>query len=201
MSTPIPIADGTAGPGAWMPDEAALSRLASEIYGPLDGAGQVSEAASPVPPDGFGPGDGLPVTPNLVRQFQSGIAMPSVPGFDVPGMPGPSGRLPAPAPGPVSVTAPAGAAMRLESLIPEVLPPAPWELADGAAQPAAQPGSPVFYFITEAVGLPGPDRPDVPAPAEVARPLDVDGVRRDFPILTERVNGRPLVWMDNAATT
>lgn len=26
-------------------------------------------------------------------------------------------------------------------------------------------------------------------------------IRRDFPILQERVNGRPLVWFDNAATT
>jgi cysteine desulfurase/selenocysteine lyase len=26
-------------------------------------------------------------------------------------------------------------------------------------------------------------------------------VRRDFPILRERVNGRPLIWLDNAATT
>ena len=32
-------------------------------------------------------------------------------------------------------------------------------------------------------------------------PFDVDLVRRDFPILEERVNGRPLVWLDNAATT
>jgi cysteine desulfurase / selenocysteine lyase len=31
--------------------------------------------------------------------------------------------------------------------------------------------------------------------------IDVDLVRRDFPILQERVNGRPLVWLDNAATT
>jgi cysteine desulfurase/selenocysteine lyase len=29
----------------------------------------------------------------------------------------------------------------------------------------------------------------------------VDAVRSDFPMLTERVNGRPLVWLDNAATT
>ena len=34
-----------------------------------------------------------------------------------------------------------------------------------------------------------------------ARPLDVDAVRRDFPILHQRVHGRPLVWLDNAATT
>jgi cysteine desulfurase/selenocysteine lyase len=26
-------------------------------------------------------------------------------------------------------------------------------------------------------------------------------VRRDFPILSERINGRPLIWLDNAATT
>jgi cysteine desulfurase/selenocysteine lyase len=29
----------------------------------------------------------------------------------------------------------------------------------------------------------------------------LDGIRADFPILSERVNGRPLVWLDNAATT
>ncbi len=31
--------------------------------------------------------------------------------------------------------------------------------------------------------------------------FDVNAVRRDFPILQERVNGRPLIWFDNAATT
>ncbi|MDP2226538.1 MAG: family 2A encapsulin nanocompartment cargo protein cysteine desulfurase, partial [Moraxellaceae bacterium] len=31
--------------------------------------------------------------------------------------------------------------------------------------------------------------------------LDVAAVRRDFPILREHVNGRPLIWLDNAATT
>jgi len=37
--------------------------------------------------------------------------------------------------------------------------------------------------------------------ASSAQPLDVHAIRRDFPILQERVNGRPLVWLDNAATT
>lgn len=32
-------------------------------------------------------------------------------------------------------------------------------------------------------------------------PFDVNAVRRDFPILSERVNGKPLIWFDNAATT
>ncbi|MBL9056969.1 MAG: cysteine desulfurase [Rhodobacteraceae bacterium] len=40
------------------------------------------------------------------------------------------------------------------------------------------------------------------APASApARGLDIAAIRRDFPILQERVNGRQLVWFDNAATT
>ena len=46
------------------------------------------------------------------------------------------------------------------------------------------------------------DQPrDVKARLTVPTPLELSGVRRDFPILSERVNGRQLVWFDNAATT
>jgi cysteine desulfurase/selenocysteine lyase len=31
--------------------------------------------------------------------------------------------------------------------------------------------------------------------------FDVDSVRKDFPVFNERVNGKPLIWLDNAATT
>ncbi|WP_029043372.1 family 2A encapsulin nanocompartment cargo protein cysteine desulfurase [Cupriavidus sp. WS] len=42
----------------------------------------------------------------------------------------------------------------------------------------------------------------LPWAASSARvPFDVNAIRRDFPILQERVNGRQLVWFDNAATT
>jgi len=34
-----------------------------------------------------------------------------------------------------------------------------------------------------------------------AAPYDVNKVRRDFPILQQYVNGHPLIWLDNAATT
>ncbi|MCL4068424.1 SufS family cysteine desulfurase [Pseudomonas sp. GX19020] len=45
--------------------------------------------------------------------------------------------------------------------------------------------------------------PARPAPASQPQrgAFDVHAVRRDFPILQERVNGRQLVWFDNAATT
>jgi cysteine desulfurase / selenocysteine lyase len=41
----------------------------------------------------------------------------------------------------------------------------------------------------------------VPDLGLAARPFDPHIIRRDFPILQEQVNGRPLVWLDNAATT
>ena len=38
-------------------------------------------------------------------------------------------------------------------------------------------------------------------PISGARQFDAHIFRRDFPILHEYVNGRPLIWLDNAATT
>nr|WP_265590111.1 family 2A encapsulin nanocompartment cargo protein cysteine desulfurase [Variovorax paradoxus] len=70
---------------------------------------------------------------------------------------------------------------------------------------------PQFYFV-DAVRLPNgfvtPAKPDPRGPDAVPLagtgqhpPFDVNAVRRDFPILQERVNGKQLVWFDNAATT
>jgi cysteine desulfurase/selenocysteine lyase len=49
-----------------------------------------------------------------------------------------------------------------------------------------------YYFINER------DQRQAPV-GDVG--FDVEAVRRDFPILAERVNGHQLVWFDNAATT
>jgi len=38
-------------------------------------------------------------------------------------------------------------------------------------------------------------------PAPIAAPFDVERIRRDFPILSQRIHGKPLVYLDNAATT
>jgi cysteine desulfurase / selenocysteine lyase len=59
--------------------------------------------------------------------------------------------------------------------------------------------SPGFYFLDPLTqGLRG----TAPSAAFDAHPLfDVHAVRRDFPILAERVNGMPLIWFDSAATT
>jgi cysteine desulfurase/selenocysteine lyase len=76
-------------------------------------------------------------------------------------------------------------------------------LSEGSRGPAAPstpsvPGS--FYFIEpKAAGATGSGIPNASSSAHP--PFDVNAVRRDFPILQERVNGRQLVWFDNAATT
>jgi cysteine desulfurase / selenocysteine lyase len=54
-----------------------------------------------------------------------------------------------------------------------------------------------FYFLdrTKAPEL------NAPTLGSAHPPFDVHAIRRDFPILQERVNGHQLVWLDNAATT
>ena len=63
-----------------------------------------------------------------------------------------------------------------------------------ALSPAELPATPVlgaYEFRPEIV-------PDVRA---TSGQFDANVIKRDFPILQERVHGRPLVWLDNAATT
>src|SRR5215472_6304254 len=65
----------------------------------------------------------------------------------------------------------------------------------------SQLGQPSYYFIDEEQ-LAG-DLATTAGPHGVApdAAFDVDAVRADFPILGVRTGGRPLVWLDNAATT
>jgi len=73
-----------------------------------------------------------------------------------------------------------------------------------------------LYFLDEAARFNrNPSQASIPQTASVGQaqaaagqvptsahpPFDVLSVRRDFPILKELVNGRPLAWLDNAATT
>src|SRR3984957_3874680 len=69
-----------------------------------------------------------------------------------------------------------------------------------------------FAFLNEAQDLLPSEGAQIPAVADIqpavvpeenisSRSFEVGQIRRDFPILQERVNGRPLIWFDNAATT
>ncbi|GGB95833.1 cysteine desulfurase [Oxalicibacterium flavum] len=79
-----------------------------------------------------------------------------------------------------------------------------------AARASATPSSEPRYYFVDSVVLPsGTVTPAKPHPHGAVPPadhsrhpaFDVHAVRRDFPVLAERVNGRQLVWFDNAATT
>jgi cysteine desulfurase/selenocysteine lyase len=80
------------------------------------------------------------------------------------------------------------------------------ELKGLATRSGSKPGIPSlasagtsFYFVdsVNSLGL----TPQLPGLSSAHPPFDVHAVRRDFPILRERVNGFPLAWLDNAATT
>lgn len=62
-----------------------------------------------------------------------------------------------------------------------------------------------FYFVDSTAAPADVIQSDKPAYREIAPSahpqFDVNAVRRDFPILQERVNGHQLVWFDNGATT
>ena len=66
-------------------------------------------------------------------------------------------------------------------------------LAEPAQPPTQTPAKTAGYYFA-----PAPPAATTSAPI---RGLDINAIRRDFPILQERVNGRQLVWFDNAATT
>lgn len=86
----------------------------------------------------------------------------------------------------------AAAATRGTSVAPV---PLPWEAELRSLL------APVLAVTTPALpGLPAAPGTAM-TPAGAHPPFDVNAIRRDFPILQEQVNGRPLIWLDNGATT
>jgi cysteine desulfurase/selenocysteine lyase len=178
---------GTRGPAQskghsnWVvPDEKMLARLADEVIASLAGpelADATENAATPWPDQE------QPDQPDQPAQ----AAQLSPDRFELPVSTGTEEGIPAP-------VQPARAATAAR-------PPAP-------PAPGTASGSPSFYFIEERSELgataqaPRPPARATEAAAGTGWPgLAVEAVRRDFPILAERVNGRRLVWFDNAATT
>jgi cysteine desulfurase/selenocysteine lyase len=64
----------------------------------------------------------------------------------------------------------------------------PVEIPSAPAATAAIPATPTTTSRTPAIATP-------------ATRLDIESARDDFPILHQKVHGKPLVWLDNAATT
>ncbi|MEI7444059.1 MAG: family 2A encapsulin nanocompartment cargo protein cysteine desulfurase [Burkholderiales bacterium] len=97
---------------------------------------------------------------------------------------------------------PAVESASLDALLPPSL-----EAAASPAPASPVPSAPSRYYFVEPTRHPGPHGhpggavPDHAVRTRARAPFDVHAIRRDFPILAERPNGKPLVWFDNAATT
>jgi cysteine desulfurase/selenocysteine lyase len=99
-----------------------------------------------------------------------------------------------------------------EASLPTI-PPLPALATDDLAKSALTAAS-SLYFLEHAGALSKPIASAAPSRVQqhfeptvlpdlgpIRRQFDVTSIRRDFPILQEKVNGYPLVWLDNAATT
>jgi len=175
-----------------LPDAETLARLASEMFralpnseGPNGGSPNdavPAELASADP--GFSRG-GAGLTPANATPIQIPTEAPA----SVPSLPG----FPADWSTPTGFKLPGEAelqALYVPDLPASVSPPQPANLQQGHS----------FYFLDES-RLPARGGASTAIPAVGATPFDVHAIRKDFPILGERVNGRPLIWLDNAATT
>ncbi len=198
-------------PGGETFQTALISRLANEIFFEDHRRAPAPVAAAPVEP--------IPTTaPSFPEQEAAPAGAVSDPQVLTPRV-GPEARAsrapsaaaagPAPAhaaPAPVPVSAlpygePAflGGLLAARGLAPAhpAVPATPAEFYFLPAEPKSVPPVTVQPRLDSATGDPfAASRPVGPLTA-----FDVQAIRRDFPALHQTVNGRPLVWLDNAATT
>ena len=206
---------------------ASLENVSSVTQPEAPGAFGVTEAALSALPSTLG----VPAVSSFLAPISLAASVPAVPGDVVSVFSGApsfsfleearplfSGALTPPA-------TPAALPASTESVVrsfPQRLPDLP-ELTDslplaapavvGAwTRPNATGTAQSFRFLDEIRQLSTEDAVPAPEPIRAqstvlpqlgfsSRSFEVGEIRRDFPILQERVNGRQLVWLDNAATT
>jgi len=197
---------------AGLPDPAVLARMANEFFTAVGSVESLTDTAPPFPAaplaavpapaipslPGTAPAAGVPAFSflNEVRPLFPEIAAP------------PATANPFALPlGEFDIKELNGAAPPV--LTPETLQP-PMPTLPGSLGAFDSSAFPTFSFLEEARPLysyppaapgPVPAQPEASLPTSSSGAFDAAVIRRDFPILRERVNGRPLVWLDNAATT
>ncbi|MBA5688388.1 family 2A encapsulin nanocompartment cargo protein cysteine desulfurase [Rugamonas apoptosis] len=157
----------------------------------------IAPAGSPLAsPAGLGPG--VPGTPMPQGQAPGSNLIPASP-TQVPSL---ANRMPALAP---AALAGNGVPDKIHGAVPAYEPRGGGALLGIAPLGLAgqrQADAPSYYFLNEWPGTSAaPAASSQTAGWDRQPPFDVHAVRRDFPILQERINGRQLVWLDNAATT
>jgi cysteine desulfurase/selenocysteine lyase len=186
-ATPPTLADGTAVPAPVFDARAVVPQIPTVPAAPGMNVPSADLTALAAPPPGAEyVYPGVAALPSASELF----SFPGVPGVQSPpNAPILPSSLPTTVPKQADLPPVAGVAGQ-SVVLPEV--PGYSQSAENAnPQPIAATPAPQFEF-----------RPDVVPDLGVAkRPLDPRLIRRDFPILDERVHGRQLIWLDNAATT
>ncbi|OBK84068.1 cysteine desulfurase [Mycolicibacter heraklionensis] len=162
---------------------AELEVLANQLYAARPGPD------SPPQTTAVAPRGGAPDPSGLLPPGLADLSAFAVPSGIVPTVPGVLAGSPASA---VPV-APRGSAPGWPGGTPAV-PQLDWH---GSRTPAVGGDEANYAFLSHRVPSAEP-APTVPDSHEI---FDVNAVRADFPILRETVNGKPLIWFDNAATT
>jgi cysteine desulfurase / selenocysteine lyase len=196
---------------SWLPDEATMTQMANALFKALpQGGGSAMPGTM-----------GMTSMPELPA-MQSTASMPSMP--SMPGMPAVPGATAMPAMPGLPAQAmdarqwTAGTMPSFYFLQPSQMGlPADWDPTELTQQAigmnvptmdagAMQPQRLSQIALNPGAGVPDLSRlgvvPELIPMVDASRDFfDVQSVRRQFPILGERVHGRELVWLDNAATT
>jgi cysteine desulfurase/selenocysteine lyase len=211
-----------------LPDVELLTRLANEFFSAVPNSSAPPPAAvaapAPAPEIPAFPAD-HPHVKNFIAQPDIPLPLESelnallAPGKDIPsGLTGITHTAISTSPTPAAVTAlrqtpaltpfpstagvlpyPSAVPLPFEDELRALLPPVQTVPHTYAGIPLTQNPGTSFYFLD---GIPSSAADGPVAEFASAHPaFDVNAIRRDFPILKERVNGRPLIWLDNAATT
>jgi cysteine desulfurase/selenocysteine lyase len=179
----VGVIPGVSAVGAPGVDDATLDRIANDLLGAIPGAVNPKSASSAALIAARIRGPQQIPPPASVAAAAGQTAIPEAAAG---GAPLPSGSAP------IDWSAPLPAYVAIhDGSIPR--------LFDDSLLSGKPPGAdtPSYYYLTPILA----PRPDAVAPAFHRRLFDVNDIRRDFPILEERVHGKRLVWLDNAATT
>lgn len=174
-------------------DTALIARLATELFRGFAGSTQAERLKAPATPvhdtglAGAYPPETRPYAPPVHPASQSSTREPETGGH----CPGAADSYPFGEPRcvPSHTESEAGIKSPTETVAAE----------SARSEPLA---APFYYFLSEPASVGKNTAAGFnPASVPIRSVFDVESVRRDFPALHQQVNGRQLIWLDNAATT
>ncbi len=196
-------------PGAGLLDVETLARLANQFFSALPGTVTSELSINNLHAPVMQPLSSEPPTSFPFSQAGLPHSVPS-PGFSPASLPNSAAALQPSWNGQVPLVGASAKDFGLpdESALKTLLASAQISQTQLPIHDASFPSRSSFYFLDHSrlekpgIQVPGFQTEATPAVPQTGRPpFDINLVRRDFPILRETVKGKPLIWLDNAATT